>query len=134
MLSDEEREAIRAAVLELPPLTDEQIDALCEVIANARGAMGGAQGPVVHSAGSVVRHRPGGLVLLTLPAATCSLSCLYTQVVLIPVAAINSGPVAPSRPAWRSADHSTSRGFGGSGAAPPRPSQSKRAGGMVAVP
>jgi hypothetical protein len=35
-LSDKEREAIRAAVLALPPLTDEQIDGLCEVIVTAR--------------------------------------------------------------------------------------------------
>jgi hypothetical protein len=35
-LSAQAREHIRAAVLALPPLTDEQIDALCEVIANAR--------------------------------------------------------------------------------------------------
>ena len=35
-LTAQAREHIRAAVLALPPLTDEQIDALCEVIANAR--------------------------------------------------------------------------------------------------
>jgi hypothetical protein len=35
-LTAQQREQIRAAVLALPPLTDEQIDGLCEVIANAR--------------------------------------------------------------------------------------------------
>lgn len=36
VLSEQAREHIRAAVLALPPLTDEQIDALCAVIVNAR--------------------------------------------------------------------------------------------------
>jgi hypothetical protein len=31
-LTDQDRAAIRAAVLALPPLTDEQVDALCETI------------------------------------------------------------------------------------------------------
>jgi hypothetical protein len=35
-LTPTERDAIRAAVAALPPLTDEQIDALCEVINNQR--------------------------------------------------------------------------------------------------
>jgi hypothetical protein len=35
-LTDEDRAAIHAAVAALPPLTDEQIDALCEVIIAAR--------------------------------------------------------------------------------------------------
>ncbi len=35
-LTATERDAIRAAVAALPPLTDEQIDALCEVINNQR--------------------------------------------------------------------------------------------------
>jgi hypothetical protein len=35
-LSEAEREAIRAAIRELPPLTDEQIGALCETIRAAR--------------------------------------------------------------------------------------------------
>jgi hypothetical protein len=35
-LNDEDRAAIRAAVAALPPLTDEQIDALCEIIIAAR--------------------------------------------------------------------------------------------------
>lgn len=35
-LTDEDRTAIRAAVAALPPLTDEQIDALCEIIIAAR--------------------------------------------------------------------------------------------------
>jgi len=35
-LTEQQREHIRQAVLALPPLTDEQIDALCEVITNAR--------------------------------------------------------------------------------------------------
>jgi len=35
VLTEQELQAIDAAVLALPPLTDEQIDALCEVIANA---------------------------------------------------------------------------------------------------
>lgn len=35
-LTDEDRKAIRAAVAALPPLTDEQIDALCEIIIAAR--------------------------------------------------------------------------------------------------
>jgi hypothetical protein len=35
-LTDEDRAAIRAAVAALPPLTDEQIDSLCEIIAAAR--------------------------------------------------------------------------------------------------
>jgi hypothetical protein len=35
-LTQTERDAIRAAVAALPPLTDEQIDALCEVINNQR--------------------------------------------------------------------------------------------------
>jgi hypothetical protein len=35
-LTDEDRTTIRAAVSALPPLTDEQIDALCEIIIAAR--------------------------------------------------------------------------------------------------
>jgi hypothetical protein len=35
-LTQTERDAIRAAVAALPPLIDEQIDALCEVINNQR--------------------------------------------------------------------------------------------------
>jgi hypothetical protein len=35
-LTDEDRAAIHAAVAALPPLTDEQIDALCEVMIAAR--------------------------------------------------------------------------------------------------
>ena len=35
-LTDEDRAAIRAAVAALPPLTDEQVDALCDVIIAAR--------------------------------------------------------------------------------------------------
>ena len=35
-LTDDERAAIRAAVAALPPLTDEQVDALCEIIIAAR--------------------------------------------------------------------------------------------------
>jgi len=35
-LTDTDRQAIRAAVAALPPLTDEQIDQLCAVILNAR--------------------------------------------------------------------------------------------------
>jgi len=35
-LTDEDCAAIRAAVAALPPLTDEQIDALCEIIIAAR--------------------------------------------------------------------------------------------------
>lgn len=35
-LTDEDRAAIRAAVAALPALTDEQIDALCEIIIAAR--------------------------------------------------------------------------------------------------
>jgi hypothetical protein len=35
-LSDRDKAMIRAAVLALPPATDEQIEALCEVIVNAR--------------------------------------------------------------------------------------------------
>jgi hypothetical protein len=35
-LTEQQREHIRQAVLALPPLTDEQIDALCEVITNSR--------------------------------------------------------------------------------------------------
>jgi hypothetical protein len=35
-LTEQQREHIRQAVLALPPLTDEQVDALCEVITNAR--------------------------------------------------------------------------------------------------
>jgi hypothetical protein len=35
-LTQSERNAIRAAVATLPPLTDEQIDALCEMINNQR--------------------------------------------------------------------------------------------------
>jgi len=36
VLSPTQRAAIHAAVLVLPPLTDEQTDALCAVITNAR--------------------------------------------------------------------------------------------------
>ena len=35
-LTDTDKAAIRAAVLALPPLTDDQVDGLCEVIINAR--------------------------------------------------------------------------------------------------
>ena len=35
-LTDEDRTAIRAAVADLPPLTDEEVDALCEIIMAAR--------------------------------------------------------------------------------------------------
>jgi hypothetical protein len=35
-LTDQDRAAIRAAVAALPPLTDEQVDALCDVIIAAR--------------------------------------------------------------------------------------------------
>jgi len=35
-LTDEDRAAIRATVVELPPLNDDQIDALCEIIIAAR--------------------------------------------------------------------------------------------------
>jgi hypothetical protein len=35
-LTDEDRAAIRAAVTALPPLTDEQVEALCEIIIAAR--------------------------------------------------------------------------------------------------
>jgi hypothetical protein len=35
-LTDEERAAIRADVAALPPLTDEEIDALCDIIIAAR--------------------------------------------------------------------------------------------------
>jgi hypothetical protein len=35
-LTEEDRAAIRAAVAKLPPLTDEQVDALCEIIIAAR--------------------------------------------------------------------------------------------------
>lgn len=35
-LTDEDRAAICAAVAALPPLTDEQVDALCEIIIAAR--------------------------------------------------------------------------------------------------
>src|SRR5262249_57082277 len=35
-LTDADKAAIRARVLALPPLTDDQIDALCDVIINAR--------------------------------------------------------------------------------------------------
>src|SRR5262249_8815915 len=35
-LTEADREAIRAATAALPPLTDQQIDALCDVIHNAR--------------------------------------------------------------------------------------------------
>jgi len=36
VLSPTQREAIRAAILALPPMTDEQTDALCDVITTAR--------------------------------------------------------------------------------------------------
>jgi hypothetical protein len=35
-LTDEDRTAIHAAVAALPPLTDEQVDALCDIIIAAR--------------------------------------------------------------------------------------------------
>jgi hypothetical protein len=35
-LTDEDRTAIRAAVAEMAPLTDEEVDALCEIITAAR--------------------------------------------------------------------------------------------------
>ena len=35
-LTEEDRAAIRAAVAALPPLTDDQVDALCEIIIAAR--------------------------------------------------------------------------------------------------
>lgn len=35
-LTDEDRAAIRAAVAQMPPLTDAEVDALCEIIMAAR--------------------------------------------------------------------------------------------------
>jgi hypothetical protein len=35
-LTEEDRAAIRAAVAKLPPLTDHEVDALCEIIIAAR--------------------------------------------------------------------------------------------------